>query len=421
MSHMDVISLLFLVLVLAIGFWKKVNMGFLAMGAALILGRLGGVADKTIIAGFSTNLFVTLVGPAFLFSMAVNNGTIDLLAKKILKMFGKSAAIIPLILSALTFLLSALGCGNVPTFAILLPLSIVIAFELGVDPIAMALIVTVACNLGCLSPISNGGIILNNLIGETQFAGQFTWEIFANAALTWLLATFAFYFIYKMNKPSSTSTLSMLKDLPKFNKNQTITLIAIAAVVVAVFAFGMNIGLAAPLAAILLVIFGVTNDKAAIKIMPWGTYILICGVNMLMVVVKTLGGVDLMVNGLTSVMTAHLVNPIMSLAAGVLSWFSSTTGVVMPTLIPTVPTIMERFPNISYSAVVSGITMTSFLAAYSPASTGGAGILAQYEIFCKDKETKPDSNKLFIRLFVTSVVCVLGSVVLSAIGFYNIF
>ena len=155
--------------------------------------------------------------------------------------------------------------------------------------------------------------------------------------------------------------------------------------------------------------------------MPWGTYILICGVNMLMVVVKTLGGVDLMVNGLTSVMTAHLVNPIMSLAAGVLSWFSSTTGVVMPTLIPTVPTIMERFPNISYSAVVSGITMTSFLAAYSPASTGGAGILAQYEIFCKDKETKPDSNKLFIRLFVTSVVCVLGSVVLSAIGFYNIF
>ena len=417
--NMAVLSLIILVLVLVLGFWKKVNMGYLAMGAALILGRIGGVADKAIVSSFNTSLFVSLIGPAFLFSMAVNNGTIDLLAKKILRLAGKSTHIVPLLIALLTFALSALGCGNIPTFAILLPLSIVIALELGIDAIAMALIVTVSCNLGCMSPVSNAGIILTNLIAETQFAGQYSWEIFGNACIAWLISVLAFYFIYKLYKPNAEK-LEMFKDLPKFDKKQKLTLVACAAVVIVVFAFGVNIGLAAPLAAVILVIFGVANDKAAIKIMPWGTYILVCGVSMLMAVVKTLGGVDLLVDGLTSVMSTHTVNPIISLASGILSWFSSTTGVVMPTMIPTVPGIMETFPNISYSAVICGITITSFFAAYSPASTGGAGVLAQYSIFNKEA-SEQDSNKLFIRLFLTSVVAVIASVVLSAIGVFNIF
>ncbi len=416
---MALLSILFLVLVLVLGFWKKVNMGYLAMGAALILGRIGGVADKTIIASFNASLFVSLAGPAFLFSMAVNNGTIDLLAKKILRLAGKRTGAVPLLIAFITFIISALGCGNIPTFAILLPLSIVIALELGIDAIAMALIVTVSCNLGCMSPFSNGGIIITNLIAETEFAGQYSWAIFGNACIAWVISVLAFYFIYKLYKPKAEK-LEMFKELPKFDKNQKITLIACAAVVVVVFAFGVNIGLAAPLAAVILVLLGVADQKAAIKIMPWGTFILVCGVSMLMTVVKTLGGVDMIVNGLTSIMSTRTVNPIMSLAAGVLSWFSSTTGVVMPTLIPTVPSIMETFPNVSYSAIVGGITITAFFAAYSPASTGGAGILAQYTIFNKEA-SEQDSNRLFIRLFLTSVVSVLVGVVLALVGVFNIF
>lgn len=413
------LSLAFLIVVLVIGFIKKVNMGYLAMGTALILGRIGGIADKTIIGGFNTSLFVSLIGPAFLFSMAVNNGTIDLLAKKIIRTFGKTASVIPLVIGVLTFALSALGCGNVPTFAILLPLSIVIALELGIDSIAMALIVTAACNFGCISPISNAGIILTNLVSETEYAGQFSWNFFAAACASFVIVMLALYFIYRLNKPA-VKDFSLFEKLPSFSRDQKITLIAIACVVFAVFVFSVNIGLAAPLAAVILVILGVADDKAAIKIMPWGTFILVCGVGMLMTVVKSMGGVDLLVNGLTSIMTDHFVTPVMSLASGVLSWFSSTTGVVMPTLIPTIPNILVKFPNASYSAVVSGITMTSFIAAFSPASTGGAGIMAQYAIFNKDAGEQ-DTNKLFIRLFITSAVSVLVFTLLGAVGFFNLF
>lgn len=419
MNNLALLSLLFLVAVLVLGFWKKVNMGFLAMGMALIIARLGGIPDKTVIANFSTSLFISLVGPAFLFSMAVSNGTMDLLAKKMLCLVGKNTWCIPLLLSLMTFALSAMGCGNIPTFSIILPLGIALAVELGIDVIAMGLIITLACNMGCMSPIANGGIIAAGLAAETPYAGQISWPLFAECGLVWIIITLALFFIYKLYKPG-TEQLTMLNDVHPFSKNQKFTLLACLAVVVVVFAFGVNIGLAAPLAAIILCIFGVAKDKDAIKIMPWGTFILVCGVNMLMAVVRALGGIDLLVNGLTSVMNSSTARPVMALASGVMSWFSSTTGVVMPALIPTVTGILEQFPGAGYGPLVASITATSFLAAFSPASTGGAGIMAQYAIFKKD-DGEQDTNKLFMRLFLTSIACVLASVLFSFVGLYNIF
>ena len=70
----SVISLLVLALVVAIGFIKKINIGFFSVGAAFLLGMAGGVPVKTIVGGFSSSMFVTLVGVTFLFGMASANG-----------------------------------------------------------------------------------------------------------------------------------------------------------------------------------------------------------------------------------------------------------------------------------------------------------------------------------------------------------
>ncbi len=414
------LSLLFLVAVLIIGFVRKVNMGFLAMGMALVIARIGGVPDKAVVASFSTSLFITLVGPAFLFGSAVNNGTIDLMAKKLLRLVGRQMWCIPLMISLITFALAALGCGNIPTFAIILPLGMALAGEMKIDVIGMGLIITAACNFGCMSPISNGGIIAAGLIEQSKFAGQYSWELFANCVLVHVILTLAVFVIYKMWKPQVETLSIFQEESPSFDRDQWLTILAIAAVIIAVFVWKVNIGLAAPLAAVILCILGVAKDKASIKIMPWGTFILVCGVNMLMAVIRKLGGIDLLVSGLTSVMNDSTAGAITSLTAGAMSWFSSTTGVVMPTLIPTVPGIIEKFPANGYCAMVAGITISSFLAAFSPASTGGAGIMAQYAIFSKNAGEQ-DHNKLFIRLFLTSIVCVLASVAFAWLGVYKIF
>ncbi len=81
----------------------------------------------------------------------------------------------------------------------MLPLSLALADELEIDVIAMGLIVTMACNLGCMSPISNGGIIAAGLI-----------------------ATLIFYVLYKMHRPK-VKNLESLSNVKPFDKDQKLT------------------------------------------------------------------------------------------------------------------------------------------------------------------------------------------------------
>ena len=58
---LSIISLIVLVVVVAIGFIRKVNLGFLSIGVAFALGTFGGMSAKEIVGGFSSSMFVTLV------------------------------------------------------------------------------------------------------------------------------------------------------------------------------------------------------------------------------------------------------------------------------------------------------------------------------------------------------------------------
>lgn len=80
--NIAVLSLVVLAVVVAIGFIKKINIGFAAVGAAYVLGIAGGMSSSEIISGFNSSLFVTMVGVTFLFGLASVNGTLDLFSKR---------------------------------------------------------------------------------------------------------------------------------------------------------------------------------------------------------------------------------------------------------------------------------------------------------------------------------------------------
>lgn len=51
-SNIALFSVLFLAVIVAIAFWRKCNIGILAIGGAFILGTLSGMSGKEILAGF---------------------------------------------------------------------------------------------------------------------------------------------------------------------------------------------------------------------------------------------------------------------------------------------------------------------------------------------------------------------------------
>ena len=59
---MAIVCWIVFIVLLILAFTRKTNLGVLAFGAALILGRLIGMTDKEIVKTLSSSLFVTLTG-----------------------------------------------------------------------------------------------------------------------------------------------------------------------------------------------------------------------------------------------------------------------------------------------------------------------------------------------------------------------
>ncbi|MBQ3395128.1 MAG: C4-dicarboxylate ABC transporter, partial [Synergistaceae bacterium] len=153
-EYLPVISLLVLVFVVAIGFIKKINLGFFALGAAFVLGTVGGMKASQITAGFSSSMFVTLVGVTFMFGMASQNGTLELFSKKVVALVGKHTVLIPILMFVLSAFISAIGPGHIAAGILMTTFAMYLAFAMDINPMATSLYAKLGANAGCASTLS---------------------------------------------------------------------------------------------------------------------------------------------------------------------------------------------------------------------------------------------------------------------------
>ena len=106
-------SLIVLVACIAIGFVLKKNVGLIAVLAAAVFGSAAGYTDSQIIKGFSSSTFIMLLGVSLLCTIATNNGTLELAAKKFLRLSGGHVAITPVIMYLIGYIVAAIGPGCV--------------------------------------------------------------------------------------------------------------------------------------------------------------------------------------------------------------------------------------------------------------------------------------------------------------------
>lgn len=424
------ISLLVLVAVIAVGFIKKINIGFFSIGAAFLLMLLGMAVDFQVPAGeamralkasdvtkgFSSSMFVTLVGVTFLFGMASQNGTLDLFSKKIVALVGKRTYLIPVLMFFLSAFISAIGPGHIAAGILMTTFAVYLALELDINPMATALYAKLGANAGCASPLSLTGILAKELSTPLGYDG-FSLHLFLSTLLSGFVFTLVVYILYKGYKVKADNPMK-LSEILKFNRKQQITMASIVIMVICCIGFKLDTGLFAFVMAAVLILLGCADEKKAIKSIPWGTLIMICGVGVLVNMISVMGGIDLISDTLASFMTARTAAPIMAATSGILSWVSSTTAVVMPTLYPISAEICQRFAGVNYVELISAITATSFAAAISPLSTGGAIIMSSYS--AAREMTTEEMNKMFYTLFLLSVGNVLINVLMAVVGVFSL-
>ena len=118
-----VLSIIILAAMFLLATVLPVNMGALAFVGAFLLGAvLLGMDTNDIIANFPGGLFLTLVGVTYLFAIAQNNGTIDLLVRGAIKMVGGRVALIPWVMFTISAIITAVGALSPAAVAIVAPI-----------------------------------------------------------------------------------------------------------------------------------------------------------------------------------------------------------------------------------------------------------------------------------------------------------
>ena len=91
------ISVAALALAIILSCVTTINVGVFAIALAWIVGvYLGGMSVATVVSGFPSALFLTLVGVTLLFTMAMCNGTLDRLAHHAVRICRGHRGVVPI-------------------------------------------------------------------------------------------------------------------------------------------------------------------------------------------------------------------------------------------------------------------------------------------------------------------------------------
>jgi Na+/H+ antiporter NhaD/arsenite permease-like protein len=364
------------------------------------------VAD--VASGFPTSLFLILVGVTLLFSLASVNGTLDKLARRSVKLARGNVGMVPVMFFFLAAGLATIGAGNIATTALLAPVAMAVAGNMGISAFLMTVVVCCGANAGALSPFAPTGVIANGLLARIGITDQ-AWPTFFNNFIAEGFVGLTGYMIfggYKLfSRTASPSAVlrdeALLIGEGAFTWNQKLTLAVIGLLLISVVFFGIDIGMGAIIGASILTLCRASNEEAAIKAIPWNVIVMVCGVTVLISILEKKGGMDLFTTMLARFSTQTSVTGVMAFVTGLISVYSSSSGVVLPAFLPTIPGLIQKIGGGDAIAIASSVNVGAHLVDVSPLSTLGALCIANA---AASENRKALFNKLMIWGLSMSIV-----------------
>jgi di/tricarboxylate transporter len=300
---------------------------------------------------------------------------------------------------------ASVGPGSISTVALIAPLAMAIGARAGLPHFLTALMVANGANAGNLSPFSAVGIIANSKMAEAGIVGHEAKVWFANFAAHVVVSLAAWaWLVRRRSRAPAVEAELVAAALPALTRNQIFTLLILLGWITGVLVFQFNLGLSAFAAATLLIGLRAVDEIQAMHRVPWRILLMVSGVSVLIGLLEVTGGMDLFTTLLSRLATPGTVNGVIALVTGTISIWSSTSGVVLPAFLPTVPGLIEKLGGGDALAVALSINVGSSLVDVSPLSTLGALCVAAV----------PDSQEA-ARLFRQLLIWGLSMAVVGAL------
>ena len=405
------VAILALVALFVVGTVLPINMGALAYVAAWLVGMYSlGLDEKEILAGISADLVLTLIGVTYLFAIARQNGTVDLIVRTAVRLARGRVWLIPWVMFVVTAVITAIGAASPAACAIIGPIALGFAGRYTINPLLRGMFVVHGAQAGGFSPISIYGTITNSVMSSEGMGDSSLTIFFSSLAVNTVMALILFLVLggRKLMKvrlddtgelvPVGTSSAAAggttrrdrssarsgtgatpttgTPDTEHLGstREHVLTLLAFLAVAVIALEFDKNIGFAAITAAVLLSVLSPNAYRDTVKQIAWPTVLLVAGVSTYATILTTAGSPEFVgtwAAGLGAVVIGALI---LCYVGGVVSAFASSTA-LLPVIIPiSIPLVAEG--GISAGLFVAALAVSSTIVDVSPFSTNGALMLA---------------------------------------------
>ncbi len=438
--NIQIFSILVLIAMFVVATILPINMGALAFAAAFVVGSLiMGMSSNDIFAGFPSDLFLTLVGVTYLFGIAQNNGTIDWLVERAVRLVRGHMALIPWVMFFVAAVITGFGGLSPAACAILAPVALRFAAQYRISPVMMGLMVIHGAQGGGFSPISIYGGITNQIVQKAGLPYGPT-TLFLSSLLFNLAIAVVVFFIFggwkslrdhaaasgpdpdthvagasrsivghggtpaspAYHRTATSPSGAAINPNEGLTSERLLTLLGLTALAVGALVFKFNVGLVAITVAVLLALFSPKTQKAAVDKISWSTVLLIAGIITYVGIMQKAGTVDYVASGISSLGMPLLAALLLCFTGAIVSAFASSTALLGAIIPLAVPFLMQG--HISAIGVVSAIAISTTIVDTSPFSTNGALVVAN----APEAERESVLRKLLVY---SALIAVIGPII----------
>ncbi len=422
---LELIPILALVAMFVAATLLPINMGTLGFVAAFLVGTLAvGMKADDIIAGFPSDLFLTLVG--------CHVPVRDRPEQRHRRPDGagrratgtRARGLHPVGDVRDHRLLTAFGALGPAAVAIIAPIALGFAKRYRINPLLMGMMVIHGAQAGGFSPISIYGVTVNNIVAKAELLNSplalFLGSLFFNAGIGVLLFVFlggrsligrTVHDIESDDRRptriglrrsgssgngtggTATATIATkktdpgvaVKPLPTrtVTYDQVLTLIGLGALGVFSLVLDLDVGFVSMTVAAVLALASPKAQKGAVSQISWSTVLLIGGVLTFVGVLQEAGSVEWVGNGVARLGMPLLVALLLCYLGAIVSAFASSVAILGATIPLAVPLLLAG--EIGPVGVIVALAISSTIVDVSPFSTNGALVLANAQDVDRDK------------------------------------
>ncbi|EPW3854611.1 SLC13 family permease [Acinetobacter baumannii] len=419
---MTALMLMALAVSIGLGYKTKINIGFFTIAFAYLIGCFGmGLKPSEVIELWPVKIFFIILSVTLFYNFALANGALEKLASHLLYKCRKFPQFLPLAIFFAATIIAGLGAGFYTVLAFMAPITLLLCKKTNMNMIIGGMAANYGALAGANFMTSQSGIIFRSLMENTGITSQTAFSYSSGIFVLTLIIPIAVLGIYTLwNRKSNSIVIEDQKPEP-FDKKQkqSIFLIILMMSIVLVFPIlhlvfpdvktisflnsKIDIAFLAITFSLISLLMKLADEKKVIALVPWGTLIMICGVGMLIALGVKLGIITTLSEWLASNVPVWVIPVLLCLISAIMSVFSSTLGVVAPTLFPIVPALALTSglnPLVLFICIVVGAQST----AISPFSSGGSLIMASAPA---DIDKTKFFNQLLFKAIPVGVIAAL--------------